>query len=125
MSAQNNKAEIIKKILALVKEYYSAEKDERSSFVPGISRINTGGRIYDEKELVNLVDSSLDFWLTAGEYASRFEAAFAEKIGLSYCSLTNSGSSANLLALTALTSKVVTGHLREGDEVIAAAAGFP
>jgi len=125
MSAQNNKAEIRKKILALVKEYYFAEKAEKSGFVPGISRINTGGRIYDEKELVNLVDSSLEFWLTAGEYASRFEAAFAEKIGLSYCSLTNSGSSANLLALSALMSNAVTGHLREGDEVITAAAGFP
>jgi CDP-6-deoxy-D-xylo-4-hexulose-3-dehydrase len=125
MSVQNNKAEIRKKILALVKEYYSAEKAERSSFIPGISRINTGGRIYDEKELINLVDSSLNFWLTAGEYASSFEAAFAEKIGLSYCSLTNSGSSANLLALSALTSKAVMGHLCEGDEVITAAAGFP
>ena len=61
MNAQNNKTEIRKKILALVKEYYTAEKAERSSFVPGISRINTGGRIYDEKELINLVGSSLDF----------------------------------------------------------------
>jgi CDP-4-dehydro-6-deoxyglucose reductase, E1 len=125
MSAQNSKAEIRKKILSLVNDYYAAEKAEMPKFVPGISRINTGGRIYDEKELVNLVDSSLDFWLTAGQYAQRFEAAFSGKIGLGYCSLTNSGSSANLLALSALTSKAVTGCLREGDEVITAAAGFP
>ena len=95
-------------------------------FTRGKSRINYAGRVYDEKEMVNLVDSSLDFWLTAGRYAEKFEKEFAEFLGIKYCSLTNSGSSANLLAFMALTSpKLGERRIRKGDEVITVAAAFP
>ena len=95
-------------------------------FVPDKSRINYAGRVYDEKEMINLVDSSLDFWLTAGRYAERFENEFAKFLGVKYCSLTNSGSSANLLAFATLTSpKLEDRRIQRGDEVITVAAGFP
>jgi len=96
------------------------------SFVPGTTRIPYAGRVYDEKEMINLVDASLDFWLTAGRYAARFEKAFADFLGVRHCSLTNSGSSANLLAFMALTSpKLGDRRILPGDEVITVAAGFP
>ncbi len=95
-------------------------------FNRGKSRIQYAGRVYDEKEMVNLVDSALDFWLTAGRYAEKFEKEFAEFLGIKYCSLTNSGSSANLLAFMALTSpKLGERRIRKGDEVITVAAAFP
>jgi len=88
--------------------------------------INYGGRFYDEKEVLNLVDASLDFWLTNGRYCAEFEKKFAAKLGVSYCSLTNSGSSANLLAFMTLTSyKLGDKRIKKGDEVITVAAGFP
>ena len=97
-----------------------------SFFIPGNSRINYAGRVYDEKEMINLVDSALDFWLTTGRYAEKFEKSFAEFLGVKYCSLTNSGSSANLLAFMALTSsKLGDRRIKKGDEVITVAAGFP
>ena len=130
MSDERNeqKAEIIRnKIRDLVKEYYDASQREKATlgFIPGKSKIPFAGRVYDEKELANLVDSSLDFWLTAGRYACEFESSFAKKVGQKFCSLTNSGSSANLLAVSSLTSKQLNPCLHEGDEVITAAAGFP
>ena len=84
------------------------------------------GRIYDADEMIALVDASLDFWLTAGRFAQQFESEFAAFLGMKYCLLTNSGSSANLLAVSALTSPKL-GHraLRAGDEVITIACGFP
>ncbi len=95
-------------------------------FLPGKSRIPYAGRVYDEKEMIHLMDASLDFWLTSGRYASQFEAKFADFLGVKYCSLTNSGSSANLLALMALTSsKLGDRRIQWGDEVITVAAGFP
>ncbi|MCD6298467.1 MAG: lipopolysaccharide biosynthesis protein RfbH [Deltaproteobacteria bacterium] len=95
-------------------------------FVPGLTRIPYAGRVYDEKELVYLIDSALDFWLTAGKYAEKFENDFAEFIGVKYCSLTNSGSSANVLAFMALTSpKLGDQRIVRGDEVITVAACFP
>lgn len=95
-------------------------------FQPEASRINYAGRIFDEKEMINLVDSALDFWLTAGKYSDEFEKRFAEFIGVKYCSLCNSGSSANLLAFMALTSpKLGDRRIKKGDEVITVAAGFP
>ncbi len=106
-------------------EIYKIRK-EKENFIPGETVIPFAGRIYDEKEITSLVDSSLDFWLTAGEYANKFEKAFAEFWGIKHCSLVNSGSSANLLALTALTSpKLGDKRLKKGDEVITVAAGFP
>jgi len=116
---------IRKEILGKVKEFYRERKKEEK-FIPGFTRINYAGRIYDEREMMNLVDASLDFWLTSGRFAKQFEKEFAQFLGLKYCLLTNSGSSANLLALSALTSpKLGEKRLKPGDEVITTACGFP
>lgn len=115
------KEEIFKK----VKEYYSIAH-KKDKFIPGKSRINYAGRIYDEKELINLVDSALEFWLASGRFAEKFEKGLSEFLGSKYCILTNSGSSANLLAISALTSPKLGGkRLRPGDEIITVAATFP
>ena len=114
-----------RKILDLVRDYHAADH-AGGPFVPGSSRVPYGGRIYDEKEMVNLVDSALEFWLTAGRYAEKFEKEMASYLGVRHCILTNSGSSANLLAVAALTSpKLGADRLKKGDEVITVAAGFP
>jgi CDP-6-deoxy-D-xylo-4-hexulose-3-dehydrase len=112
-------------ILSKTIEYYQA-KFAGKEFIPGKTRVNYAGRVFDEKELINAVDASLDFWLTEG----RFSEEFAEKIGdfleVEHVLLTNSGSSANLLAFSALTSeKLGDRRLKTGDEVISVAAGFP
>ncbi|MBQ8999236.1 MAG: lipopolysaccharide biosynthesis protein RfbH, partial [Clostridium sp.] len=89
-------------------------------------RINYSGRYFDEEELINLVDSSLDFWLTSGRYGDEFEKRLCEFLGVSYCLTTTSGSSANLLAFMSLTSsKLGNRSIKKGDEVITVAAGFP
>ena len=112
-------------ILKLVGEYYS-ERFTGHAFTPGTDLVHTGGRVFDADELVKLVDSSLDFFLTASRYADQFESEFAELFGTGNAFLVNSGSSANLLALTTLTSpKLAERRLRAGDEVITVAAGFP
>lgn len=96
-----------------------------AQFSPG-DRISYGGRVFDEKEMLSLVDASLDFWLTAGRYAAKFEKTFARFLGVPFCLLVNSGSSANLLAFMALTSAALgKRQIRCGDEVITVAAGFP
>jgi len=105
-------------------EIYNLRGSEE--FIPGKTRINYAGRVYDENEMISLVDSALDFWLTAGRYAQKFEEEFAKFLGVRYCLLTNSGSSANLLAISALTShKLGEKKLNPGDEVITTACGFP
>ena len=105
-------------------DYFRSVK--KSEFIPGKTLINYGGRVYNEKELVNLVDASLDFWLTAGRFARQFEEGLADFLKVKYCLLANSGSSANLLALTALTSPLLKKRrLLPGDEVITTACGFP
>ena len=115
-----------KKILEKVAEYYHKTFEEPKEFIPGKTKIHYAGRIFDEKELVNLVDSSLDFWLTHGRYSQRFEQEFSKFIGVKHCALVNSGSSANLLAFMALTSdKLGKRKISRGDEVITVAAGFP
>lgn len=97
----------------------------KSKFQPG-DKIQYSGRVYDEQEIRYLIDSSLDFWLTAGRYADRFERALGGYLGLKYVSLVNSGSSANLLAFMALTSpRVGERRVEKGDEIITVAAGFP
>jgi CDP-6-deoxy-D-xylo-4-hexulose-3-dehydrase len=112
-------------ILEKVKSYYQLAFADKGEFKPG-DRIGYGGRVFDEKELVALVDSALDFWLTTGRYTERFEDAFAKFLGVRYCLLTNSGSSANLLAFMALTSpKLGEKRIKRGDEVITVAAAFP
>jgi len=105
------------------KHYNNIHKKER--FIPGQTRIPYAGRVYDEKELINLIDSSLDFWLTLGPWGERFESALTEYIRVKYTVLTNSGSSANLLAFAALFSPNLERPLQAGDEVITTAAGFP
>lgn len=111
-------------ILNKVKEFYAgnfANKEYKSG-----DRIPFAARVYDENELVNLVDASLDFWLTAGRYAADFEYEFAQFMDVEHCILVNSGSSANLVALSTLTSpKLGDKRLKPGDEVITVAAGFP
>jgi CDP-6-deoxy-D-xylo-4-hexulose-3-dehydrase len=114
------------KILKLIKEYYKEQfESKKKIFNPG-DRINYGGRFFDEKEMLNLVDSSLEFWLTTGRYAAQFEKNMAAFLGIRFCSLTNSGSSANLLAFMALTSsRLGERAIKRGDEVITVAAAFP
>ena len=106
-------------------EYYRHVHAPKKQFEPG-DRIPYAGRVFDDAEISNLIDSSLEFWLTTGRYAERFELEFAQFLGVQHCSLTNSGSSANLLAFMALTSpKLGDRRIRRGDEVITVAAGFP
>jgi len=113
-------------ILDKIKEYYQLAHNVDKPFVPGHTRIPYAGRVYDEREMVNLVDAALDFWLTAGRYADRFEKEMAAFLGVRYCSLVNSGSSANLLAFMVLTSdKLKERKIERGDEVITVAAAFP
>lgn len=120
-----NHQEIRKQILSLVKEYYQ-EKFAPVPFTPGKSLVRYAGRVFDEKELVNLVDSSLDFWLTAGHHAEAFENEFADFLGVEDSVLVNSGSSANLVAMSTLTSpKLGDRQMKPGDEVITVASGFP
>ena len=112
-------------ILSLVGEFWKEQFAEKP-FVPGESPIPVSGRVFDASEIAKLVDSSLDFWLTTGRYAQEFEKRFARLYGLRGASLVNSGSSANLVALSCLTSpKLGDRRLKPGDEVITVAAGFP
>ena len=126
MASDSRSVALREEILAKVREYYEAEFAEAPAFVPGESRVPYGGRVFDEREIVNLVDSSLDFWLTYGRWSKRFEEGLAEYVGVSRALLVNSGSSANLLALASLTSETLGARaIRGGDEVITVAAGFP
>lgn len=117
--------EIRSNILHLVQDYYR-EKFIKKPFIPGESIIRYAGRVFDENELVSLVDSSLDFWLTAGPHAEALENELAEFFGVEDAALVNSGSSANLIAISALTSpRLRDRQLKPGDEVITVASGFP
>jgi CDP-6-deoxy-D-xylo-4-hexulose-3-dehydrase len=112
-------------ILAKVRDYHDATWGKRS-FDPEQDAVPVSGRMFDSEELVMLVDSALDFWLTTGRFAAALERGLANYLGLRHASLTNSGSSANLLALSALTSpQLGDRQLEPGDEVITVAAGFP
>lgn len=111
--------------MRLVAEYHGAAFGERK-FVPGESAVRYAGRVFDAEELVNAVDATLDFWLTAGRYSEEFETLLAERLGLDTALLVNSGSSANLVAMSALTSPSLgPRRVQPGDEVITVAAGFP
>ncbi len=113
------------KILALVREYCKKYHAPKEGFAPG-DRLPYAARVYDHEEMENLVESALEFWLTAGHYTEEFERGLAEFLGVKHCSLVNSGSSANLLAFMALTSPLLGERaVRRGDEVITVAAGFP
>jgi len=117
--------DIRNKINRLVKEYYKI-KFQKDEFIPNKTKINYSGRVFDEKELINLVNSSLDFWLTAGRFSEEFAIKLSDYFDVSDVILTNSGSSANLLSISALTSqKLGKKRLIPGDEVITVATGFP
>jgi CDP-4-dehydro-6-deoxyglucose reductase, E1 len=117
--------ELRRQIAALVRDYH-AEAFPSRAFVPGETRIPVSGKVFDQAEMVSLMDASLDFWLTTGRFAAQFEERFADWLGLRHAVLCNSGSSANLLALSALTSESLGDRrLRPGDEVITTAVGFP
>lgn len=112
-------------ILSLVADYCNKYHNTNKEFQAG-DRIPYASRVYDSKEMVNLVDSSLEFWLTSGRYTDQFEEKLAGYLGVKFCSLVNSGSSANLLAFMALTSPLLgERRVERGDEVITVAAGFP
>jgi CDP-4-dehydro-6-deoxyglucose reductase, E1 len=117
--------ELRQQILNLVREYYEYHPETEQPFIPGKTRIPYGGRVYDAREMVNLVDSSLDFWLTLGEKGKLFSQRFAHYLNREFCVLVNSGSSANLLAFAALCSPDLEHPLKPGDEVITVATGFP
>ena len=112
-------------IIELVKKYHKVKFADKP-FEPGKSIVRYAGRVFDEKELVTLVDSSLDFWLTSDRFNKKFEKNLSNFLNSTFVLTTNSGSSANLLAITALKSKELGKRsLNDGDEVIAVAAGFP
>jgi CDP-6-deoxy-D-xylo-4-hexulose-3-dehydrase len=117
--------EIRTQIAALVAQFHQTQNTNQK-FIPGKNPVRYAGRVFDEKEIQAAVEASLDFWLTEGHFTARFESDLAKVVGTRHALLTNSGSSANLLALSALTSPVLGEHgLRPGNEVITVAAGFP
>ena len=119
-------SEVLRKIAGISVNGFNSEIHKAAEFIPGKSRVNYAGRVFDEKELINAVDASLDFWLTEGRFSEQFSEKIAEFLGVEHILLTNSGSSANLLAFSALTSeKLGDKRLKPGDEVISVAAGFP
>ena len=128
MSREYDSANIVNlrnEIFAKTREYYQLVHVPKQEYNVG-DRIPYAGRVFDEEEMVNLVDSSLEFWLTSGRYTAKFEKEFSEKVGVKHSLLVNSGSSANLIAFSALTSpKLGKRAIRKGDEVISVAAGFP
>ena len=125
MFEDKNEEEARKEILLMVKEYCNKYHNIQKTFKQG-DRVPYASRVYDSDEMINLIDSSLDFWLTSGRYTDEFEKQFAKFLGIKYCSLVNSGSSANLLAFMALTSPLLKERaIKRGDEVITVACGFP
>ena len=124
MKKSNEEAMARQRILDAVRQY-AAAFHAPPGYAPG-QRLPYAGRVYDHEEICNLVDSALEFWLTAGDYAARFEAALAQWLHVKHCAFVNSGSSANLLAFMALTSPLLGDRaIRPGDEVITVAAAFP
>ena len=125
MSRWNNEQEARQEIKNLVTEFYHDFKEKKEEFKPG-DRISYASRVFDEKEMCALTDATLDFWLTTGRFSDEFEKEFASWIGVKYAHLVNSGSSANLIAFTALTApELGERQIKRGDEVITVACGFP
>lgn len=125
MFENKSEAQAREEILSMVAEYCDKFHNQKKEFKPG-DRINYASRVYGHEEMCNLVDSALEFWLTSGRYTREFEDAFAKYLRIKYCSLVNSGSSANLLAFMALTSPLLGDRqVKPGDEIITVAAGFP
>ena len=125
MTTQKTEQQAKEEILSLVKEYCDTYHNVKKPFQEG-DRIPYASRVYDSGEMTNLVDSALEFWLTSGRYTDQFEKQMADYLGIRFCSLVNSGSSANLLAFMALTSPLLgERRINRGDEIITVAAGFP
>lgn len=125
METKDREQEARQRILEAVADYYREFKENGKPFVPG-DRINYAARVFDEKEMCALVESALDFWLTTGRFAEEFERKFAQWLGVRFSHLVNSGSSANLIAFSALTApELGERRIERGDEVITVAAGFP
>ena len=125
MFENTSQQEAREQILSLVGEYCDRFHNKKKDFEPG-DRITYAARVYDRKEMTNLVDSALEFWLTSGRFTDEFEKKLANYLGVRFCSLVNSGSSANLIAFMALTSPLLGDRqIKRGDEVITVAAGFP
>lgn len=125
MFENQSESQAREQILKLVEEYCNQFHNRKKPFEEG-DRIPYASRVYDSAEMVNLVDSSLEFWLTSGRYTRRFEEEMAKYLGVRFCNLVNSGSSANLCAFMALTSPLLGERaIRRGDEIITVAAGFP
>jgi len=125
MFENKTEKEAREEILKIVDEYCTKYHNIQKEFEEG-DRVSYASRVYDSKEMVNLVDSSLEFWLTSGRYTDEFEKKLAKYLGVKYCSLVNSGSSANLNAFMALTSPLLKERaVKRGDEVITVACGFP
>ena len=125
MFENKTETEARKEILDLVAEYADKFHNQKKEFHEG-DRIPYASRVYDSREMVNLVDSSLEFWLTSGRYTDEFEKKLAEYLHVRYCALVNSGSSANLIAFMTLTSPLLgERRVKRGDEIITVAAGFP
>ena len=127
MPKENKSDKLKQEIFKNVRKYFEITFQKKEDFIPGKTKINYGGRVFDHEELINLIDASLDFWLTEGKYTLSFQEALASFIESKYCLLTTSGSSANLLAISALTSRKLeeSKRLKPGDEIITVAAGFP
>ena len=124
----SNSEKLKQEILQKIKKYFELfhKPSLTKEFIPNKDRINYAGRVFDEKEMINLVDSSLEFWLTYGKFSKKFETKLADYIGVRWSFLVNSGSSANLLAFYSLTSPLLNERqIKRGDEVITVAAGFP
>ena len=125
MNRWKDEQEAREEIKALVGDFYHQFREKKEPFHPG-DRISYASRVYDEREMQTLTDAALDFWLTTGRFADRFEQEFADWLGVKYAHLVNSGSSANLLAFMALTApELGERQIRPGDEVITVACGFP
>lgn len=122
----SDSARLRPEILDKVKTFHEATQQGKTAFRPGEDQVHYAGRVHDADELMTLVDASLDFWLTAGRFTEEFESGLAEFLGLENCLTVNSGSSANLVAFSTLTSpKLGERRIKPGDEVITVAAGFP
>lgn len=127
-SEQMNEKEYREKIKLMVADYYQKfhKPQQEKAFEPQTSKISYAGRVFDQDEMMHLTDATLDFWLTSGKYCDKFEADLAQYLGVKFSLLVNSGSSANLVAFSALTSPLLKERqIRRGDEVITVAAGFP
>ncbi len=111
-------------IIKLVEEFTNL-KHKNLEFIPGVSRVPVNGRVFDSVEVKSLIEASLDFWLTDGEYSELFSELMSKFIGLKHIRLVNSGSSANLVALSSLTGSKIKNKIEEGDHVLTAAVGFP